>query len=291
MNINGQDLSCWRIQVQPIDAVQYTRRAVHTGNFCNEIAATVHLHIFTLFHTGCCLHVIHDSMIIVNICMCSRILGGCMFHAKSFVLECEGRYRVPESFPRGFIRRCSRTAPPQGRVRPSSALSRGGPQTQLPKRPQSALERQPGPGQAGLDIVRRGTENPLPAKSAGAGTQFEKNWEMSVKRVHQNDVPGGRRIQVKANDSEVDSLLTASMDEEAQSADWKTSIRSAIAQGVITAQSRLLLQVEYCTATRPSSTLRGSKEQYSKVVTDLKEKVATFLWEYNAVVLDNRSHV
>ena len=49
-----------------------------------------------------------------------------------------------------------------------------------------------------------------------------------------------------------------------------------------------VLQVEYCTATRPSSTLRGSTEQYSRAVTEIKEKSAVTLWEYHATILDNR---
>ena len=95
-------------------------------------------------------------------------------------------------------------------------------------------------------------------------------------------------MRVKADDAEADALLKASGDEDTSSADWKQGIRDAISQGIITAQTRLLLQVEYCTATRPSSTLRGSKEQYSRVVTDLKEKITSLLWEYNTTVLDNR---
>jgi hypothetical protein len=131
----------------------------------------------------------------------------------------------------------------------------------------------------------------MPIRSAVGQTQFDKNLEMNIKHVHENDLPGGRRLRVKADDSEADALLKASVDEDTSSADWKQNIRNAVLQGVITAQTRLLLQVEYCTATRPSSTLRGSKEQYSRVVTDLKERITSYLWEYNTTVLDNRSHL
>ena len=103
---------------------------------------------------------------------------------------------------------------------------------------------------------------------------------------HEIDVSGGARLRVRADDAEVDSLLRGSIDES--SMDWKQSIRTAITHGVITAQTRLVLQVEYCTAVRPSHTLRGSTEQYSRVVSELKDKIATCLWEYNATVLDNR---
>ena len=86
-----------------------------------------------------------------------------------------------------------------------------------------------------------------------------------VSREQHSDVPAresGPRLRVRASDRRVDALLKA---DEVQD-DWKQSVRNAISQGIITAQTRLVLQVEYCTAERPSETLRGSKEQYSKNV-------------------------
>ena len=179
-----------------------------------------------------------------------------------------------------------RVAPPAGRPRPSSALSghvcdqedRDGLQRQ---RPQSAMAR---PSVIKAVDVKLG-------KSGGGvqpvlPLQFEKNLDMSLTQVHQNELQNGARLRVRADDAEVDSLLRTSIDDS--TADWKYNIRTAIAHGVITAQTRLVLQVEYCTAARPSSTLRGTTEQYSRVVNELKDKIATCLWEYNATVLDNR---
>ncbi len=57
----------------------------------------------------------------------------------------------------------------------------------------------------------------------------------------------------------------------------------------MTAQTRLILQVEYCTAERPSNSLRGSAQQYVQAVADFREKCKCILWEYNVRVLGNRS--
>ena len=46
-------------------------------------------------------------------------------------------------------------------------------------------------------------------------------------------------------------------------------------------------QVEYCTAERPTASLRGSSEQYVRVLQDFKERCAKLLWEYNVRVLGN----
>jgi hypothetical protein len=177
----------------------------------------------------------------------------------------------------------SRVAPPPGRPRPSSALAGRGSRDRddrdslTRQRPQSALARPNVSKTADVKLGKTGggsqPSHPL---------QFEKNMDMS----HEIDVSGGARLRVRADDAEVDSLLRGSIDES--SMDWKQSIRTAITHGVITAQTRLVLQVEYCTAVRPSHTLRGSTEQYSRVVSELKDKIATCLWEYNATVLDNR---
>lgn len=46
-------------------------------------------------------------------------------------------------------------------------------------------------------------------------------------------------------------------------------------------------QVEYCTAERPTASLRGSTEQYVRVLEDLKERCRRDFWEYNIRVLGN----
>lgn len=62
----------------------------------------------------------------------------------------------------------------------------------------------------------------------------------------------------------------------------------AVKNGTITAQTRLILQVEYCTAERPSRSLRGSAQQYIQAVADLRERCKSVFWEYNIRVLGNR---
>lgn len=155
----------------------------------------------------------------------------------------------------------SQTAPARRQVRPLSALTGRGTndrvlddrRTSVPRRPHSALSRQSGgAGWQGIDSRH--------AKPSSMPLPDEKNFDMSAKHVNENDLGGGARLRVKADDKEVDILLKTSA-EDASPADWRVGIRDAIAQGVITAQTRLLLQVEYCTAERPSNTLRGSKEQ------------------------------
>ncbi len=184
----------------------------------------------------------------------------------------------------------TRVAPTRGRPRPSSALAGRGSadhddRDPLPRqRPQSALARPNVSKTADVKLGRSG--GGMVGSQPSYPLQFEKNLDMSVTHVHENDVSGGARLRVRADDAEVDSLLRGSIDESA--IDWKQSIRTAIAHGVITAQTRLVLQVEYCTAARPSRTLRGSTEQYSRVISELKDKIGTGLWEYNATVLDNR---
>ena len=186
---------------------------------------------------------------------------------------------------RGSYRPQSDT-PSRHRVRPSSALAeRGGlsivsdAKSVAPvPRPQSAMARHSGNRDANS---AGGVSKDVPNELLGANKR-------DVSREQHSDVPAresGPRLRVRASDRRVDALLKA---DEVQD-DWKQSVRNAISQGIITAQTRLVLQVEYCTAERPSETLRGSKEQYSKIATDLKEKVCSNLWEYNVVVLDNKN--
>lgn len=58
-------------------------------------------------------------------------------------------------------------------------------------------------------------------------------------------------------------------------------LRSCVALGVLPARATLLLQVEYCTALRPSATLRGHSRRYYDYYMALKNQVQEELSEWS----------
>uniref|UniRef100_A0A6U5XZ65 Uncharacterized protein n=1 Tax=Guillardia theta TaxID=55529 RepID=A0A6U5XZ65_GUITH len=98
----------------------------------------------------------------------------------------------------------------------------------------------------------------------------------------------GRRVREEREEGEGGARFVKLRREQSESSQLNSKayekLRSCVALGILPADAKLRLEVEHCTARRPSATLRGSSEAYVKKFSTFKFRVKDKMSAWNVEV-------
>jgi len=164
-----------------------------------------------------------------------------------------------------------------------------------PPRPQSATSRPmsaPRSTRSGLDSCPQTQDFDL-SFSSSQGMQIRPGIKQGSDSLLQNISERRSRVQSASRNptgrreglAEQSSMAPSVQSESSQlNSKAYEKLRSCVALGILPADAKLRLEVEHCTARRPSATLRGSSEAYVKKFSTFKFRVKDKMSAWNVEV-------